>query len=464
MPIRKASHMMLGMLHQGRPMWEHGCILYWRAVAGLVLQNPGGAYVDGDPEFTYTYSSTERYTYFDPGRGHYLEVDRPPNPSGDGVDPIVPKDGHFAPQRINTYPDSTPLNTRDFSTQAGLAVVLGGQISDWILKEDPGFGISPRSPLDTFRVQNLSGVSKRAYIIAASTSATDNHLWSILAKRAGGGGPIDGTILSMGATDSGLPETGGNLISGTVYRKLRSDGWYQISGILPPQVGGPSRTFFVELEDGANVFIECPQIEEVAVGELLEPTAPIVARPAPATRVVHDLEMPVAGGFNLPASGWMGCTVIPRTDNPSPAHPFGSIVEWRIDTDNRQRFLYSNTFNTVAFQTEVGGVSQAFLQLQSSDIEQGIPIGMCATWGLRNGSTYFYLCANGQQIELDTNGAIPVGGPTRLMIGSQGGPNPSPVMLPECAVGAVNISRHDCRLLSQWFQDRGFSSLAAAGA
>ncbi len=462
MPTRKASHMMLGMMHRNRPIWDFGCMLYWRAMRGDRIQNPGGVYVNGDPEFTFTHGGTTRYTYFDPGRGFYREVD--PN-----VDPaVLPLDGHFVPTRVQQWNTSHAINDRRFlGIGAGLTVVLGGPPVEWILFEDHPPG-PPSFPHDTFRVQNSTGSSKRIWQIQGSgtPSATNNHMWSVLVRRSDNG-VIDATTLNVGACDSALPETDPDLSFGLTFRKIRDDGWYQVSTILGPQAGSPARTFFVELEDGANVFVEAPQIEQfsTAAGTLQEPTPPITTLSgSDAQRATHALEVPTTGGFDLPPNGWMGCTVIPRTDTPSPAGPVGAIVEWRIDSSNRQRFLFSNSFNAVAFQTQVGGVSQAFLQLQPSDTQQGVPMGLCATWGKRDGSTYFYLCFNGKQVELDTSGTVPTGGPTQLMIGSQFGPSASPVKLVEFAVGDVNLSRHDCRLLSRWFQDRGFSSLDVAGA
>jgi hypothetical protein len=212
---------------------------------------------------------------------------------------------------------------------------------------------------------------------------------------------------------------------------------------------------------------EAPQVEAyVASSTAEEPTEPILSGAgADVERNLHLIE--VTGSYAHPSCGWMGVTVIPRTDAADfTSLPLGDILTWRVDNTNRTRILYSDTARTIKFFMEQTGATQIDLTVPQAMVKQGVPLGVVVTWGKRTGSLYAMLAANGDQQDVTDSAFTVPSGVASLYIGSNvsAAGSPSNLFVQQAAFGDRALDMHEVRILSRWFQTQSFSTLGIKGA
>lgn len=432
-------------LHMSFAPWDLGAYLYWTPQSGAQAQQRGSLFPVGD--FTYTYGGSVPYTYFDSNLQRYVEV-----ASGS---PIVPRDGHFPPPRTNTYNASDPdtdIGRGPFVVDAALTDSQVAVAANHILETDTAI------PATVLRLSNTSGASRRIHR-QETTDATLTTIWSILARRTDGG-TISGTTLTMGAAALADP-LGVTLSGATTYRRIRGDGWYQCFCAVPNQASADVH-YFVEIEDGVTIEFESPQVEAPPAAEIIEPGPPVLSQGAGSpARTAHQLVL--AGDFDLPASGWMACTIIPRFDGTAVTLPDGTILEWRFDADNLHRFVVDNANQAIAYEVRESAAQQVFIDSLTADILQGVPIGLVATWGHRGGVLSFTFAQSGAEVGVDVAGTIPAGAGT-LLIGGVSGASVTNMQVQSLALGDRRLDPLEARQLSQWFRDQARLTLDIAGA
>lgn len=425
--------------------WDLGGYLYWTPQSGAQAQQRGSLFAPAD--FTYTYGGANPYTYFDVNLQRFVEV-----ASGS---PVVPRDGHFPPARVNTYNTSDPdtnIARGPFAIDGALTDSQVATAANHILETDGGI------PATVLRITNTSGASRRIWR-QETTDAALSTVWSILAKRTDGG-TIDASTLSVGAAALADP-LGANLGGTVTYRRVRADGWYQIFAVIPNQASADV-FYFVEFADGATVDLEAPQVEALPAGEIVEASPPVLTQATtPEARSVHQLSL--TSDFNLPASGWLACTVIPRFDGTSVSLPDGTILEWRVDANNLHRIVIDNANQTIAYEVVETSTQQVFIENQTTDILQGVPLGLVATWGHRGGTLAFTFAQNGAILGTDLAGSIPAGAGT-ILIGGVSGASPANMQVQSLALGDRVLDALEARCLSVWFRDQARLTLGLTGA
>lgn len=332
--VQTASHQGLGSVNQNLPVFDMGAFLYWNSAMGERIQSKGGLM-----PVTYTYSGTDNYTYWHPGRGKFVEVDP-------GAAAVIPRDGHFAPARSNVYVASDATGERGFTRQSGLTAILDSSsptLAGWIL--DPVGGLT-----EALIVTNTSGTVKRMWHLAPNEPSGANtrfKIWSILVRRSDGA-DIDSSTLTLGLSLNAAGPLGADASSGsTAYQKIRSDGWH-IVWIRSPEIAPDQDLYYwAEIADGAILEVEAPQVEglsgeiEVNAGasqeDIVEPSPPVLTQAGdPSTgreRTAHGMVLDET--YRIPPSGWMACSVLPRSDyadhvSSSEGVPNSTLFEWRI--------------------------------------------------------------------------------------------------------------------------------------
>jgi hypothetical protein len=298
-------------------------------------------------------------------------------------------------------------------------------------------------------------------------------IWSILLKR-NDGADIDGSTCVLGMSLNAAGPLGADIsVGGTIYQKIRSDGWYLVWTRTPEVTPQQNLYYWVALEDGITLRYESPQVEgdlgQIIVGagasqlDIAEPTSRVITLIGDSdgrSRTTHNIVLDET--YQIPPNGWMGCTIIPKSnyaDQVSIGDEVGSmnVLAWEIDSSNRVRMKMSNTEDAFVFQINKSGesASQVFAQLTPADHVAGVPLGLVATWGYRRGAFYSLLCLNGSVVELDTNSpdGMPTGPGGEIAIGrGVASSTPANCNVQNVAIGARALSRHDVRVLSRWFQ------------
>lgn len=458
MSVKKTSHSGTGLINQRFPIWDFGAWLYWNSKMGSKAQLRGGEVTTSD-DFVYSYSGasvSDPFSMFVPGKGRFVEYD-----FGDAFPPV---DGHFEPERANTYDASlaSASNTRGpFTFAAGLLVNLispypGNPIVEYI------GGVPSTAPFLT----NLSAGTRRMYKLDSS-SAVNSMIWSILIKR-NDGGIIDSNTCIIGASSNADP-FGSDLGSGsTRYDRIREDGWYRCSRIIGTQSGAPPIYFWVQWAAGiTNALYEAPQVEQFN-STIEEPTSPLFTGIGNTfTRNSHILS--ITGGYKVSPYGWMGATIVPLTNAADLASGLGApqsdILTWRINDTNRLRIIYSSADDTIKFVMESGGSTQVEIEIPQDEVLQGVPMGVVATWGTRGGSKYSILSVNGIQKGAEDSSFTQPSGAGSIFIGSKADSASSVanVMLQHVAFGNTALDRNDVRTLSKWFETAAFSTIGRKG-
>lgn len=333
------------------PLWDLGATLYWRSASPSVVQTPGGignlttSYLD-DVGFT----PTNPYYVYDVYKGHFRQVD----PT---VAVEFPPSGFVAPPRDNYFDNSQTDNDRGFNTiDVGLIIINDPIPDDYIVD------VSTTSlPITTlFRVQNTSGGALR-FSEAEVISTSLRRNFSILAKRTGGG-VIDSSVcqLYIAATHAGANEG-----TATSYKRIRSDGWYELMMSISPDLAS-AKYLGVIIQDGYTIDFEMPGQESSgttsgsSISAGTNPPPNLGVTPSGGTVAVNFKRDTVDEAW--PQSGWIGCTsVYPYsqaelnkigTPPPSDELPAGILVNWGVSSSDRIRLVISRTYQSVAAELD----------------------------------------------------------------------------------------------------------------
>jgi hypothetical protein len=441
MSSNTVSHSGFGPLNRDFPVFARGGMFFWDSRFGAAYgMQPGGVQVAGTG-LVYSYAGIDLYTTWDPGHSRYVEYD----PTAVNV---VPTDGQFAPDRSSYYNTSRPATDAGrgpFTPQAGLTVDTLPTDPNHILLTATGV------PATVPRITNTTGASRRLYRLE-STSGAFKRVWSVLLRRTVGG-TIDASVASLGTAAAADP-LGGNLAGATVYQRLRSDGWYRLYCTHP--IDGANVYYYLQIETGMDVVLECPQTESVGVS-IEEPSQPLLTNADPNTpnRPVFSLNFFASLGVNLPQGGWIACAFTPRKDAVVAGTVYPSSVITRLASaaapaNDYHQIYISSTQQEIAYQCAIGGVSQCFLNSTTAEIIQGGPIGFVGTWGYRAGGIQFVASQNGIITEIDTAGALPTGACILSIGGDSVGASPANVNVWCVAVGNRMLDRAESAYLSRW--------------
>jgi hypothetical protein len=461
MTIKRMASAGLGLGNQTFPIWGLGATMYWTSANGTQVQTPGGT---GTVNIDYLDSTgttaTAPYYVYDIYKGHFKQVD--PTTAVE-VDPS----GFVGPDRDNFFND-TQTSDRGFTTvDGGLITSTPALSSDHILD------LASTGLTNGFRVANTSGGPLR-FSRSETISSSFRRNFSVLVKRDDGG-IINGTVLTLfiAATSGGANEG-----TGTDYKKIREDGWYEVMMSISPDAS-TSKFLGVILEDGFTIDVEAPGQESSGVlgtssiSAGTNPPPHLGSTPGGGT-VVVDFASGVGTGSEeepFPEAGWIGCTVVHPysmtqlqsigVPSPNDEIPAGTLVNWEVSTSERIRFLISRTVQSVAAELDSAG-SDFFLQ-EGPDVLVGDTNGMVVSWGRRGSTNIAYLYINGEQIEINTgtyNGP-PVGTPSSIQVGfrlNAGVPSTTATSwVQHIAIGRNLLTRTECRHLSRWFEQQALN-------
>lgn len=422
----------------------------WEPRGGSVWgQERGGVQTQGNGRLNWVYTGADLYCIFDPGRNQFVEIDP-------GVEEVVPYDGNMFTSRTNSFNKSDPYNgiRGPFTAQAGLTLNQIAAPAHHIIAPVAGAVTTME------RAINATGGSRRMYTLQTTNIA--DTIFSILVKKDDGS-KVDSSVVEVGFSDNVDP-LGADISvgEGTRYKKITDDGWYVVYNNLAGIAGAPTRYFWLDIKDGNTIYYEAPQYEVYeSDGEKL-PSSRILTPSGPTTEtranfLIHFME---GQFYKLPDSGWIGAAFVPPHDtfDPNWSIEGGTIVRWHATTSHSSEYhqIYSSSSQQeYAYQSEENNVSQAFLQVPTAEALQGVPIGMVATWGWRNGTPQFVMCDNGSFREIDTAGTMANSGTegTRLHIaGSPAGGGQPDLNIYKVAVGRKMLTRSDCMYLSKWFE------------
>jgi len=435
------AHACVNLLSRNAPIWTKGAVLYWDIRGGAKASVRGAS----------AYSTVRvqlgsgEYWTFDRGKGQYVQIT--------AASGSFPLDGHFAEARANYFNDTTNVMRGPFSVEAG---AVG---SNPVLDATYIVDISTIPMANGFRVTNMTGSLRRFYRLE-STSGTYRRYFSLLAKRTDGG-VIDGTVLSLYTASSADP-LGSNLMeAATRYKKIRSDGWYQLWAVHP--IDGASVYFGGLLTSGFPVDIEAPMTE--GVGSSLGAPGQFTESPAGApTPPLSYIEMARTSGIAepYPACGWFGAAFTNRWahdephDQPGPRWKTAYIANWQVDGSNKVSIYMSQTSQVWVGWMRKAGTSELFLTGPATWAENEA-MGIVMTWGSRKGSQYGVLAVNGKQYDVETLFSLPTGTPNFIEVGDIGGlgyAQSANCHVEAMAVGRQALTRLDARHLSLWFKDQ----------
>jgi hypothetical protein len=444
MSAHTVSHSGFGPLNRDFPVFARGGLFFWDSRFGASYgMHPGGVQVAGSG-LAYFYAGTDLVTVWDHGRGRYVEYD----PTA--VD-VIPTDGQFSPDRSSYYNASRPATDAGrgpFTAQAGLTVDTLPTVDNHILLTATGV------PATVPRITNTTGAARRLYRLE-STSGAFRRIWSVLLRRVDGG-VIDASVASLGTSAAADP-LGVNLSDATIYQRLRSDGWYRLYCTQP--ISGANVYYYLQIENGTDVVLECPQTESVGVS-ITEPSQPLLtdADPDSPNRPVFSLNFFDSLAVDLPQAGWIAAAFTPRKDAVPAGTVYPSSVIVRLASaaapaNDYHQIYISSTQQEIAYQCAIGGVSQCFLNSTTAEILQGGPIGFVGTWGYRAGSIQFVASQNGLITEIDTTGALPVGACLLSIGGDSAGASPSNVNIWCVAIGNRMLDRAESAYLSRWLRN-----------
>jgi hypothetical protein len=443
----------MGTINQNFPLWELGAVLYWKSTAASVVQTPGGvgvvpAYVMSDGT-----AQGSNYYFYDQGLGAYKKVIW-----NDPGQPTMPRNGYFNNSRTS-YLRTTQNSTRGFSIQAGLTSTTTNAVpSDYIM--DP---VSNTSWLtNKWQLSNSSGASKYAEQ-GHWTTTTGKKGFGVLAKRADGNPVTASDIvlwISVAAPSGGAAV---NLSTGTLYRKCRSDGWYEV--VCQTSNAATDLYFSIEIPDlVTNLEVEFPCVEGIGTG-----IDCVSFNSMPTSTSTHTKRIPqvavarqdsVGTGLeNWPEHGWMAAAIVPPFDATNFIIPARRIVSWDDGTAGPQNRinLYVSSSNESAGSTETsGGTDYWSMASATYAFQLGVSYGVVVTWGRRVSTSTALLFINGEYVTSDTVYTLPVGTPpATIRIGAEILYDlPANLWVQRVAIGRNYLSRQECRALSVWFKNR----------
>lgn len=386
----------IGLVNQSYPLWDYGACLYWRSVSPTVVQTPGGV---GAVTFTMSDSGGTQgspYVAWDPGKAHYKRISN--------LSIEMPKSGFFSPSRTNYFDDSEAAD-RGFDFQAGLTTDLTQPIPTGHIM-DP---VTNTAYTTLCNISNTSGSAKYAYQQPSLGTTTANKGFGVLVKRADGAA-VTGADLSIFISVADPTAGGAVQLAGTTrYRKVRDDGWYEV---LAKTTSGTSILYFsLQIENGANIYVELPVVESVATGVDVVSYSGTTSGTGNRSRRVPQIKIrrEDAAGVGLEKfaeCGWMACAIVSPYDSATFSIPTGIYITHEdSDTDCLKLETYG-TSDSPAAGLFKDNVSQFFMNT-SAVFTFGQSNGVVVSWGYRDGSKSAYLFINGSYVSIDSAWSIP---------------------------------------------------------
>jgi hypothetical protein len=428
---------------------DYGCSFFWDSRWGKDVAQERGAPQNAARGLDYTFINVNPYWAYDHGLGRYVQY-----PAGD--DPF-PKDGMFANQNDSSLGvlicDPNAGLRSVFTVEAGLTLDTVPRPNNHIEVQQAG------EALNMARVRNSTGSTKYMYQNTVLLLVS-NMTYGCLVKRYDGGVVDENTVEVHITTGWDLPNGVDASDAGvTRYVKVRDDGWYLVYN-QRDNGGSITATWSLKWKDGIHCYYEAPfVIAQSGGGGAPEPFIDDgVGDGRGYTRLAwHDLLE-----YDLPQCGWMGLCYVPRYDGAgakAKTLETGYIMRL-LDKDNPthdyHQIYISNSTQQLVYQARENNVTSAFLNLQTADFMTGVPIGIVATWGYRNGGTQFAMSANGSFKEIDTSGNMPVSNSTGSTLNIGGSPttvyNHAGGNVFKAALGNKMLTRTETMHLSRWFQ------------
>jgi hypothetical protein len=434
----------IGSHNRRFPLWELGAKWLWKRPVlgnGASFQSRGGK-----KDLTVTYAGTHEWYTWDPGTQRYIAA-----LADLGSLSSLPLDGRQSAARTNIWTASNSA-TRGFTYQPGLTIFNDSPLieSNWIINE------TLLVASDDLRINNSSGGDLRIYQEQA-LSATLKRIFSVLVKRTDGG-VVNTTIVEPYIWDPATGYAGPNLSNWTSFKKIRSDGWYEVQAYIDADALTPTRRFGLVVHDGAHVYLEAPQLESGSASYLECTDRVPTTTTADRTREQHDISC----DGSLSESGWMACCFIPRWNNAGGGVPSvvnSTLLEIVGAPTDYHKLYWSSANQEFAYTAYSGGVNRAYHQIPTTT--QGVAYGFVASWGYREGVPYYMSCTNGSFQEINTTDPIPVlGSATVRFLGSTGPSAPANCQVFAVAVGDHLLHRTDVRSLSRWFQRQALGNIS----
>lgn len=447
--MRGPAHSGLGLLGTSNPIWGLGASMYWTAHAPMMVQIQGGRGI----ATLHQGGGTDPYWVFDRGKGKFIAFTF--------ASPSPPLDGYFGERFANVYNDTFDAS-RSFTAEGGLTVTTPALPDSYIAD-------TSTSLPGGYRVENASGVEKRIYRLETA-SATDERLWTVLARRTDGG-VIDATVLDLFIATSADPLGVDIKVEGTFFSRLRADGWYVLWCVVP--TSGSSLYYGVNIADGYTIDFEAPGIATPFSTALFAPSHPIPTGAAgtfDGPDQVVTLRRTTGLNETYPRCGFIAASLTMRWAIDEPYDHVGAeipwpeayFVNWPGDASNNKIALFlSQAQQAVTAWMRRAATSEVFIA--------GIPtwgskerFGVVLTWGYRRGSQYAVMTVNGRQVGVDTSWQTPAGAPTEIVVaGNQSTDlaDPANAYVEAVVVGRTALTRLDARHLSQWLQRQASGAL-----
>lgn len=439
--IKRAGNSGLGLGHNSMPILDLYPRIYWRSNAPLTVQEAGGS---GYFRFAYTGAADPAdYYVYDDGIGRFRQVTQ--------AAPELSPDGFFWPDRTNLW-DDTQSSDRGFTSFDPAFTKSNPAPSGSFLLDINSTGVT-----DTLVVA-INGSASGQFSRAEALSASFNRIFSVCLRRSDGG-VIDETVCELFCSTA---HGESNEISTTYYRKIRDDGWYQLSGIRALDAGAPTKRFGVTVFDGYQLEVELPQLE----GANTDPQAATLCTPDIGTNDSKGIfELDIAsnpGSGNVvneefsSQGGWIAVACLIPYANTVTNYPLSWIAMQVHDADNYFGILMSNTNNQIVGILQTGGITQIYQLSEDTDVNNK-KIGFVFSWGLRDNGTLAYAATNGLLYGLvDTFHTFPSStGTPGWYVGYDPSATREPAVgIQEIYIGRGMLTRQTCRSLSSWLKRR----------
>ena len=439
MSIKKARSGGFGQLNRSFPLWDLGAELYWHASAPTYVQCRGGITVP-----TYTMNDgaaqTAPYLGYDPGKGQYIRY------SDTAIQ--MPKCGLFHRTRTN-YWDTSEQNSRGFTFDAALT-------TDYSINLPPNHILDPVSNTVITKVCHVTNSSGSAKFMEQSnaTGIITKRAFIVLVKRA------DGTDISAAdltvwiSTASAIAGGSTNVAGTTRYRRCRDDGWFEVFADTTDATA--TLYFALQIEDGADLYIECPNIVDIDTGidapYILNTTDSATNRTwRSSAMTIKRPDATAVGMEGFPTCGWMAASIVTPFDATTFALATGRQINWEIDVNNYICLGSYATNKNEASQCMSAAASQWFLNSTTGAYTTGGTYGCVVVWSRRGTTTVASLYVNGVLQDTDTNWALPAGiAPATIQLGRDSVGSSADMWVQQVAIGRQGISGTEAAQLSLW--------------
>lgn len=449
MPIKRARSGGFGQGNRNFPLWDLGCEAFWRSQNPTVVQCPGGVttptYVmnDGTPQGA-------PYLAFDPARrgGAFFRI------SNAAIE--MPRCGQFSRTRTN-YWNTTEANDRGLPN---LQTNLTRSNSDAIAA---GYILEPHA---TWPIAGTHGQCKLTNGGAgwrynsgqnATTTTSQPKVWAFLCKMSDGSAVTYEKIVPVISVANPAAGAFTNLAAYQQYIKIRSDGWYLVTGKTTSTA--TDLYYSVGVAVGLSAWIEAPNLILTSSGV---PEAGWIwgTTSSDTNKLWRESYLTMNRGVSgtaqetYPANGWLACSML----NPWGGFDTGLVsaryVCWEVNADNRIYIGTASTYDIVGACYSGGGSSQFWLHDATWTIGKCIPYGIVLAWESRESAQYARLFINGVCVGTDISFSLPVGNPTTITVGKESAGIGADCWVQHVAVGRRGLSGAEAQRLSLWLQSK----------